>query len=86
MVNKTQQRQLPIRYVGGFSSWLFQLDFLSRHKQNYATPKTNLHLSEVFSTQEAKLQSLMQLQDHEQINKISVTKQTLIYCFSFPYN
>lgn len=78
--------QLPVWYAGGFSSWLFQLDFLSRHKQNYANPKSSLHLSEVFSTQEATFQGLMLLQDHKQINKISVTKQTLIYCSSFPYD
>lgn len=86
MGKQTPPGQLPILYSGGFSSWFFQLDFLSRHKQNYANPKSSLHLSEVFSIQAAIFQGLMQLQDHKQINKISVTKQTLIYCSSFPYD
>jgi len=33
---------------------------------------------------EAKLQHTMQLQDQEQINKSSASKQFLIYCSSIP--
>lgn len=68
----------------GFLILASSIRLLAARQAELRKTKNNLHLSEILPMKEAKLQHTMQLQDQEQINKSSASKQFLIYCSSIP--